>query len=67
MKMLAKRIKFYKRKYRFIRFSSGERLVCKLKAYKSRKKKQHHSIHARYMFTKYRKYLEENKKLLKIY
>lgn len=66
MKMLAKRIKFYKRKYRFIRFSNDERLVYKLKAYKSRKKKQHHSIRVRYMITKFRKYLEENKELLKI-
>jgi len=61
MKMLAKRIKFHKRKYRFIRFSSGERLVCKLKAYKSCKKKQHHSIHVRWMLNKFRKHLEENK------
>ena len=59
--MLAKRIRFHKRKYRFIRFSSSERLVCKLKAYKSRKKKQHHSIHVRYTITKFRKYLEKNK------
>lgn len=66
MKMLAKRIRFHKRKYRFIRFSNGERLVCKLKAYKSRKKKQHRSIHVRYMITKFRKHLEENKELLKI-
>lgn len=61
MKMLAKRIKFHKRKYRFISFRDGERLVCKLKAYKSRKKKQHHSIYVRHMITKFRKYLEENK------
>ena len=61
MKMLAKRIRFHKRKYRLIRFSSSECLVCKLKAYKSRKKKQHHSIHVRYMITKFRKHLEENK------
>ena len=61
MKMLAKRIRFHKRKYRFIRFSNGGYLVCKPKTYNSRKKKQLRSIHARYMFTKYRKYLEENK------
>lgn len=60
MKMLAKRIKFYKRKYRFIRFSSGEYLVGKLKAYKSRKKKQRHGMHVRYMII-IRKHLEENK------
>ena len=58
MKMLAKRIKFHKRKYRFIRFSNGERLVCKLKTYKSRKKKQHHSIYIRWMLNKFRKHLE---------
>lgn len=65
MKMLAKRIRFHKRKYRFIRFSNGECLVCKLRAYKSRKKKQRHGIHVRYMII-IRKHLEENKELLKI-
>lgn len=66
MKILARRIRFHKRKYRFIEFRNGERLVCKLKAYKSRKKKQQHSIHVRYMITKFRKHLEQNKELLKI-
>lgn len=66
MKMLAKRIKFHKRKYRFIRFSSGECIVGKLKPYKNRKKKQKLYIHVRYMVTKFRKHLEENKELLKI-
>lgn len=61
MKMLAKRIKFYKRKYRFIGFSNGEYLVGKLKRYKNRKKKQKKDIYLRYMLNKFRKYLEENK------
>lgn len=59
--MLAKRIKFYKRKYRFIGFSNGEYLVGKLKHYKNRKKKQKKDIYLRYMLSKFRKYLEENK------
>lgn len=61
MKMLAKRIKFYKRKYRFIRFSSGEYLVGKLKRYKNRKKKQKLDIYLRYMEIKMIKFIEENK------
>nr|DAW11061.1 MAG TPA: hypothetical protein [Caudoviricetes sp.] len=61
MKMLAKRIKFYKRKYRFIRFSSGEYLVGKLKRYKNRKKKQKLDIYIRYMEIKIIKFIEENK------
>lgn len=61
MKMLAKRIKFYKRKYRFIGFNNGEYLVGKLKHYKNRKKKQKKDIYLRYMLSKFRKYLEENK------
>nr|DAS28892.1 MAG TPA: hypothetical protein [Caudoviricetes sp.] len=63
MKMLAKRIKFYKRKYRFIGFSNGEYLVGKLKRYKNRKKKQKKDIYLRYMLNKFRKYLKENKDL----
>lgn len=61
MKMLVKRIKFYKRKYRFIRFSSGEYLVGKLKRYKNRKKKQKLDIYLRYMEIKMIKFIEENK------
>lgn len=61
MKMLAKRIKFYKRKYHFIRFSSGEYLVGKLKRYKNRKKKQKLDIYLRYMEIKIIKFIEENK------
>lgn len=61
MKMLAKRIKFHKRKYRFIRFSSGECLVGKLKRYKNRKKKQKLDIYLRYMEIKIIKFIEENK------
>lgn len=61
MKMLAKRIKFYKRKYRFIKFSSGEYLVGKLKRYKNRKKKQKLDIYLRYMEIKIIKFIEENK------
>lgn len=61
MKMLAKRIRFYKRKYRFIRFSSGEYLVGKLKRYKNRKKKQKLDIYLRYMEIKIIKFIEENK------
>lgn len=61
MKMLAKRIKFYKRKYRFIRFSSGEYLVGKLKRYKNRKKKQKLDIYLRYIEIKIIKFIEENK------
>ncbi len=64
MKMLAKRIKFYKRKYRFIRFSSGEYLVGKLKRYKNRKKKQKLDIYLRYMEIKIIKFIEENKDVL---
>ena len=59
--MLVKRIKFYKRKYRFIRFSSGEYLVGKLKRYKNRKKKQKLDIYLRYMEIKMIKFIEENK------
>lgn len=66
MKMLAKRIRFHKRKYRFIRFSNGEYLVGKLKRYKNRKKKQKKDIYLRWMLNKFRKHLEENKELLKI-
>lgn len=61
MKMLTKRIKFYKRKYRFIRFNSGEYLVGKLKRYKNRKKKQKLDIYLRYMEIKIIKFIEENK------
>lgn len=61
MKMLAKRIRFHKRKYRFIRFSSGEYLVGKLKRYKNRKKKQKLDIYLRYMEIKIIKFIEENK------